>query len=377
MASPSIRVLVTGSRGFIGRNLVFRLLEDGGFSVLTFDRDGDLDELKHAIEVADVVVHLAGENRPREDSAFCLVNEGLTATVCDLIADVSERQQRSLRLIFTSSIQALQDNPYGRSKLAAERVVQGLVQRSSNSAVIYRLPNVFGKWCRPNYNSVVATFCHQVANCLPITVNDPSTLLQLAYVDDVVTSLMFSIRLTSPRFAIGEVETVYETTVGEIAEKILAFESSRRTLMIESVGSGLTRALYATYVSHIPPERFMYQVPSHEDPRGIFVEMLKTRDSGQFSFFTAHPGVTRGGHYHHSKTEKFLVVKGQALFFFRNLITGQSVEIQTSGDLPSIVDTIPGWVHDITNVGEDEMMVVLWANETFDRARPDTVAVKV
>lgn len=377
MNALPIRVLVTGAAGFIGRNLVCRLVEDGIFSVATFGRGDGAEMLATAVENADVVVHLAGENRPEDESLFSRTNEGLTRGLCDSLVDVSKRQQRSLRLILASSVQALLDNPYGRSKSGAERIVREFVQRSGNPAVIYRLPNVFGKWCRPNYNSVVATFCHNLANGLSIKVNDPSVRLQLAYVDDVVSALIASIRGMPDGLSIGEVDPVYETSVGAIAEKLSAFEAARRDLVIDTVGSGLTRALYSTYVSYLPPERFSYSVPSHGDPRGVFVEMLKTHDSGQFSFFTAHPGVTRGGHYHHSKTEKFLVVRGHALFRFRSLVTGHKVEIQTSGDNPCVVDTIPGWVHDITNVGQEEMVVMLWANEVFDRARPDTVAGKV
>jgi UDP-2-acetamido-2,6-beta-L-arabino-hexul-4-ose reductase len=239
------------------------------------------------------------------------------------------------------------------------------------------LPGVFGKWCKPNYNSVVATFCHNIARDLPIQINDPTANLRLVYVDDVVTAFLVALVAPAPGCVQAQVEPEYTTTLGELANKIRAFGDCRSTLMTERVGTGFVRALYATYVSYLPSDRFSYEVPQHSDPRGVFVEMLKTPDSGQFSFFTAHPGITRGGHYHHTKTEKFLVIKGEALFRFRHLLTKQLVELRTTGSTPEVVDTIPGWTHDITNVGDDEMVVMLWANENFDRGKPDTVASKV
>jgi UDP-2-acetamido-2,6-beta-L-arabino-hexul-4-ose reductase len=210
-----------------------------------------------------------------------------------------------------------------------------------------------------------------------VQVNDPAVPLSLVYVDDVVAELLaFS---AEPGTASGQftVSPSYQTTVGAIAEQIQVFHGVREHLITEPVGSGLVRALYSTYLSYLPPERFSYDVQKYADPRGVFVEMLKTKDSGQFSFFTAHPGITRGGHYHHSKTEKFLVIKGRALFKFRNILTEETYSLETSGEKPVIVETIPGWAHDITNIGEDEMVVMLWANEIFDRAKPDTIAAKV
>ena len=251
----------------------------------------------------------------------------------------------------------------------------GACMGSLINVLVYRLPNVFGKWCRPNYNSAVATFCHNIARDLPITIHDPAAPLDLVYVDDVVSAFLAA--LAEPARATPEVQPVYRTTVGEVAGLLRQFRGSRDTLITERVGTGLTRALYATFVSYLPPEMFGYDVKQYVDPRGAFMEMLKTHDSGQFSVFTAHAGVTRGGHYHHTKTEKFLVVRGRARFRFRHMATGEIHEILTSGDTPHVVETIPGWTHDITNIGEDEMIVALWANEIFDRQRPDTYACPV
>ena len=377
MTQGICRVLVTGANGFIGKNLVVRLRELPRFAVTKFVRSDSPEALLGLLAQADAVVHLAGENRPADEAAFAQVNTGLTVALCNALAAEQQRSGRQLPLVLASSAQAERDNPYGQSKLAAEQAVQQLCATSGHSAVVYRLPGVFGKWCKPNYNSVVATFCHNIARGLPIQINDPAARLQLVYVDDVVSSFIAALDAPSTGLTRGEVAPLYATTLGELAQQMGAFGDCRTSLMSERVGTGLVRALYATYVSYLPNDRFAYDVPVHGDPRGVFVEMVKTPDSGQFSYFTAHPGITRGGHYHHTKTEKFLVIKGRAVFRFRHLLTGELFELATSGDKPQVVDTIPGWVHDITNVGNDEMVVMLWANEVFDRANPDTVAAPI
>jgi UDP-2-acetamido-2,6-beta-L-arabino-hexul-4-ose reductase len=373
MTQSIFRVLITGAQGFIGKNLVVRLNELQRFAVAEFVRGDDVATLPALVAQTDAVVHLAGENRPLDERAFAEVNTGLTVALCDAIRAAG----RNVPLILASSTQVVRDNSYGKSKLAAEQAVQALAESTGNSAVIFRLPGVFGKWCKPNYNSVVATFCHNIARGLPIQVNDPAAILRLVYVDDVVSTLITALESPASGMSQGTVQPEYAITLGELAAQSEAFGACRNSLISERVGTGLARALYATYVSYLPNDRFSYDVPQYADPRGVFVEMLKTPDCGQFSYFTAHPGVTRGGHYHHTKTEKFLVIKGRALFRFRHLLTDELFELHTSGDKPQVVDTIPGWAHDITNVGDDEMIVMLWANENFDRARPDTIASKV
>ena len=377
MALCGKRVLVTGSKGFIGKNLLVHLSERPEISVSTFDRGDDVSSLPELVSQIDIVIHLAGENRPDDPNAFTEVNVDLTAALCVAVRDEITTADRKIPLLLASSTQALQDNAYGRSKLAAEELLRTLAKITGDPCLIFRLPGVFGKWCRPHYNSVVATFCHQIARDLSIQVNNPSAALRLVYVDDVVKSMLTA--LTSPHHGLAQVDIApeYKVTLGELADQIHAFKECRSSLVSESVGEGLTRALYATYVSYLPEQEFAYPLEQHADARGVFVEMLKTHDSGQFSYFTAHPGITRGGHYHHTKTEKFLVVKGYALFRFRHMLTNEMVEIRTSAESPEVVDTIPGWVHDITNVGEDEMIVMLWANENFDRENPDTVAAEV
>lgn len=367
-----MKVLVTGADGFIGRNLTLRLSELPGVETLRLTRQSSAADLDMLVASADFVFHLAGINRPRDPAEFVSGNVDLTHRLCAAVRSAGRR----IPVAYASSIQAERDNPYGRSKLQAEQELRGLHEDTSNPVHLFRLPNVFGKWCRPNYNSVVATFCHNIARDLPIQINDPAAELKLVYVDDVVASLVELLRQdakpSQDLFARGP--EPYTITLGELAEQIRAFNNCRTTLIIERVGTGLTRALYATYLSYLPTRNFAYPLPRHADQRGVFVEMLKTLDSGQFSYFTAHPGVTRGGHYHHTKTEKFLVVRGKARFRFSQLVTGEYYELHTTSEQPQVVETIPGWTHDITNVGEDELVVMLWANEIFDRARPDTVA---
>lgn len=364
-----MRLLVTGSNGFIGKNLIVRLNELD-ISHEVFTRRNSTKDLKELINRSDFVIHLAGENRPGDESDFEVVNFGLTSLICDEIRLI----ERNIPILLASSIQAEGDSLYGKSKLSAEIAVRNLENDTGNSSYIYRLPGVFGKWCKPNYNSVVATFCHNISHDLPIQVNDPSFELSLVYIDDVVDELVKVIQGEGSGREVLSVQPVYKIKLGDLADQIKVFKKSRDSLITEKVGSGLVRKLYSTYLSYLSPEQFSYSIPSYGDERGMFAEMLKTKDSGQFSFFTAGPGVTRGGHYHHSKTEKFLVVQGEAKFGFRHVVTDEMHEIVTTSKELKIVETVPGWSHDITNIGIGEIIVMLWANEIFDRDRPDTFA---
>ena len=372
-----MKVLITGANGFVGKNLQLHLAERKDVQVVRFTRADDLACLPALLRGVDFVFHLAGVNRPQDPQEFVSGNVALTQALGQAVGAAADATGQRVPIIYTSSAQAGQDNTYGRSKRGAEDALLATARSHLVPVHIFRLPNVFGKWCKPNYNSAVATFCHNIARGLPIQVNDPVAPVTLVYVDDVVERFMrlmdgADAAVNADGFA--TVEPQYSTTVGALAVQIRAFRNSRSSLISEPVGTGLVRALYATYVSYLPVESFAYAVPQHADARGVFVEMLKTPDAGQFSYFTAHPGVTRGGHYHHSKSEKFLVIKGQARFKFRHMQSGQAHELVTSGDSPEIVETVPGWTHDITNIGTDEMIVMLWANEVFDRNRPDTFA---
>ena len=367
------KILITGANGFIGQNLILRLSEQNDYEVLTFVNGDGPEKLEIAVAQSDIIIHLAGKNRSNNIDDFNNVNINLTETLCKFI----ENTKRDIPLIFASSVQAEHDNVYGQSKLGAEQVIEAFVYRTNNSTVIYRLPGIFGKFSKHNYNSVVATFCHNIARSLPITINNADFILELSYIDDLVDELLEASTCIKAGLVWGKVLPTHKITVKELAEQINAFKNCRSSLHLERVGTSLTRALYSTYISYLPPEKFVYDLPQYTDERGTFVEMLKTPDCGQFSFFTVSPGVTRGSHYHHSKTEKFLVVKGLARLRLRQLITNESHEVILSSDKPQVMDTIPGWAHDITNIGDSEAVVMLWANEVFDRQRPDCVPCKV
>ncbi|WP_445571516.1 UDP-2-acetamido-2,6-beta-L-arabino-hexul-4-ose reductase [Pseudomonas sp. E102] len=367
-----MKILITGANGFIGRNLVSHFYVKSNVEVLSFTRNDSIASLPALINQVDFVFHLAGINRPQDPLDFQKGNTDLTGALCDAI----RKSGRPVPVVYTSSTQAPLDNPYGSSKLGAEQLLIDLQDKTGSPVHIFRLPNVFGKWARPNYNSAVATFCHNIAHGLPITINDSNAALKLTYIDDVVQCFMEVLEGRKEGTPFVEVPQ-YDTTVGALADQLKSFRDSRDTMISERVGTGLCRALYSTYLSYLSPDQFTYEVPRHVDPRGAFVEMLKTKDSGQFSYFTAHPGITRGGHYHHSKTEKFLVIKGTACFRFRHIVSGEFYELTTTGERSEIVETVPGWTHDITNIGTDEMIVMLWANEIFDRSAPDTYALPV
>lgn len=372
-----MKVLITGAGGFVGKNLQQHLAERKDIEVVCFTRAHTTADLPHLLEGVAFIFHLAGVNRPQDPQEFVTGNTDLTVALVAAAEAEGRARGRHIPIVYTSSTQAEQDNAYGASKRAAEQALRAYSERTGAASHVFRLPNVFGKWCRPNYNSAVATFCHNITRGLPIQINDPAASMRLVYVDDVVERFIQLMDGADAAVDAGGFATLtpqYTTTVGEVAQLIEAFRDSRSTLVTERVGTGLVRALYATYVSYLPPESFTYPVPMHGDARGVFVEMLKTPDCGQFSFFTAHPGITRGGHYHHTKTEKFLVIKGEARFKFRHMQTGETHELVTRGEKAEIVETVPGWTHDITNIGTDEMVVMLWANEIFDRAKPDTYA---
>ncbi len=374
----ALKVLITGANGFIGKNLQLHLNQRQNVQLVYFTREQSMAQLPALLEGVDYVFHLAGINRAQDPQEFVYGNASLTQVLCDAIVNIAIKTGKKIPVVFSSSIQASNNNPYGHSKSVAEATLFALQRGYDIPVHVFRLPNVFGKWCKPNYNSVVATFCYNIARGLPIQINDPSSWITLVYVDDLISrflQLMDGADGVDSELDDGGFTTVmpqYSATVGELAQLVNKFKESRNTLMTERVGTGFVRALYATYVSYLPPESFTYTVPSYSDQRGVFVEMLKTPDCGQFSCFTLHSGITRGGHYHHSKTEKFLVICGQARFKFRHMQTGETHELLTCGHKAEVVETVPGWTHDITNIGQGDMVVMLWANELFDRMKPDT-----
>ena len=374
-----MRILITGSNGFIGKNLVSHLNKKDGIDIFHFNRGDSFDSLNFSLDEIDIIFHLAGENRPYSFDDFNINNAVLTKKLCDEL----QKKQKHIPIIFSSTnhVLSLKEKSvseivraYGKSKLSAESVLLEYAQNTSASVIIYRFPGVFGKWCKPNYNSVVATFCHNIAHQLSIEITDPDKVIKLVYVDDVISDFFVLFEKIPAGISFKHIQPEYEISLGDLANIIVNFKKSRKELFIDAVGVGFIRALYATYISYLPEEEFSYDLEYFEDKRGIFAEILKTQNSGQISYFTAKPGVTRGGHFHHSKIEKFLVIQGEALFRFRHIISNDYFEIKVKAGKPKIVETIPGWTHDITNIGKNELISLLWANEVFNSDHPDTIS---
>lgn len=367
-------VLVTGSSGFMGRNLTVALNRRDDVEVLCYDIDtgGDLADM---VRRADIIFHLAGVNRPPDPSEYAKGNAGLTAQVCALAAE----RQRPAMIVLSSSIQAELDNPYGVSKREAEDAVRAYSEQTGAVGVAFRLPNVFGKWSRPNYNSAVATFCHNIARDLPITVSDPAREMQIVYIDDVVAAFVALVDAdqSGSSFRFGSVEPVFRLTLGEIVERIKALRRSREDLMLPDLSDPLNRRLLATYNSFLPPESWAYDLQQRSDPRGTLAEFIKTQGAGQIFVSSTKPGIVRGNHYHDTKVEKFLVLSGDAEIRFRRIGTDDVVRVRVSGSDLRVVDIPPGCTHCIQNVGETDMVTLFWASEVFDPARPDTVFEEV
>lgn len=374
MPKSDITVFVTGAGGFIGSNFVHRLAEDASFTALCIHRDWSSDALCDACARADAVVHVAGVNRSNDDSDFVVGNEAFTEALVD---SMREHCRPGVPLIFASTTQAGNETVYGRTKEAAERHVQAYGTATGSPVAIYRLPNIFGKWCKPNYNSVVATFCHALARSEPVRVHDAAAPLTLVHVDDVVDAWLQWLRSPVTGTTWPAVAPEYSTTVGELAAIIRSFREWRHGAPIGSTGSGFIRALYSTFLSYVPAESLCVPLRLHGDPRGVFAELFRTEISGQISFLTSGPGVTRGGHYHHTKIERFVVVRGQAVIRMNNIRSGEHREFELDGAEPHVVEMPPGWAHEIENTGHDDMLCILWANELFDPGHPDTHAMEI
>jgi len=366
-------ILVTGSNGFIARNLVAVLERNTENRILKANRSTSKDELTAMLKEADTVIHLAGENRPADPSAFKKVNTDLTSFILETL----EGTKKDYKLLYSSSTQAALDNDYGRSKKEAEEIIQKGVK--NGNAVIFRFPGVFGKWCKPNYNSVVATYCHNIANNLPIEVRDREYKLTLMYVDDVVKIINDYINtpVGNERVINPDLEPVYEVTLGKLADSIQSFKENRSTFFLPQVGDELQKKLYSTYLTYLPENAFDYAPVLRTDERGSLFELLKTNAAGQIFVSSTKPGITRGNHFHHTKTEKFCVLYGKGLIQFRKIGTDEIIEYEVAGNDPRIVDIPPGYTHNIKNTGETEMITLFWANEIFDPQNPDTYFEKV
>ena len=367
------RILITGGRGFLGRNLVAHLRERKDCEITSFDREDSVENLKKWLFEADVIFHLAGVNRPQNPIEFETGNAGLTEQVCQFLREI----RRAPKIVFSSSSQAELSNPYGASKSKAENTLREFAAETGACVRIYRLKNLFGKWGRPNYNSVTATFCHNIANDLPITVSNPAHEVELSYVDDVVMAFLAEIDWRQAGDAAVVGIPSYRIQLGDLAGRIQAFHEMRTTLVVPDFADWFNRALYATYLSYVPKDALAHSLEIKSDGRGSLAEFIKQEHFGQIFVSRTKPGVTRGNHYHHTKTEKFFVVQGEGLIRMRPIEGGSVEEYSVTGTAYQVVDIPPGFTHSITNVGTGEMVTLFWSSEMFDPNRPDTYYLPV
>ena len=367
-------ILITGAGGFVGKNLVATLRTAGYTDLMLFEKDDTPETLADYCRRAAFVVHLAGINRPTDPSEFYTGNAGLTDT---LLANL-EAAGNTAPVLVTSSTQAELDNDYGKSKRQAEEAIFAHRRRTGAMVYVFRMPGVFGKWCRPNYNSVVATFCHNVAHGLPIQVRDSAFSLPLVYIDDVVACILAAfdgdVMMDRSATPICHMHPIHEVTLGRLAELIQGFAAGRTSLAVPDLAPGsFEKKLYSTYLSYLPSDQFSYPLEMHTDNRGSFTEFLRSPERGQVSINISHPGIVKGNHWHHTKNEKFLVVKGEGVIRFRNIFSKEVIEYHVSGDKLEVVDIPCGYTHNIENVGTEDMVTVMWANEAFDPDHPDTL----
>lgn len=364
-----MKILITGAEGFVGRNLTAELRNQGDAQLLLYSRKNSMAELEKFTADCDFVFHLAGVNRPEKEEEFMDGNHGLVTVLLALL----KKNGNKAPIVVASSIQAERDNPYGRSKKAGEEEVFRYAQETGVEVFVYRLVNLFGKWSRPNYNSVVATFCHNIARGLPVQVNDPEVRLELSYIDDVLEEFKRALAGRATRDGkFCRVPEVYAITVGELETELHSFKESRMNLKLPDMGDPLPKKLYSTYLSYLPEDRFSYPLTVNSDDRGSFTEFLRTRNSGQVSINRSKPGITKGNHWHHTKNEKFLVVSGRGVIRFRRIDSDEVIEYHVNGQDMEVVDIPVGYTHNIENLGDTEMITIMWANELFDPEKPDT-----
>ena len=380
-----MNVLITGANGFVGKNLTARLENirdkkdttiDLGedLQILSYDLDTPPEKLSEYCEKADFVFHLAGVNRPKDTKEFMEGNFGFTSVLLDCL----KQHRNKAPVLITSSIQAERENDYGKSKKAGEDLIFAYGKENGVKTYVYRLPNVFGKWCRPNYNSAVATFCYNIARNLEITVNDPSVIMNLVYIDDVVQEFLQALKgAENKQGDFCAIPVVHTIPLGEIAKLLFTFRESRRNLSVPDMSDAFTKKLYSTYLSYLPEQEFSYPLAMHEDVRGSFTEILRTADRGQFSVNISKPGITKGNHWHDTKNEKFLVVSGKGVIRFRKIGASEILEYYVSGEKLEVVDIPVGYTHSIENLGNTDMVTFMWCNECFDPDKPDTFFLEV
>ncbi len=371
-----MHILITGAKGFIGRNLLMELEQLAGaedYTLHPIDVDTAPEALEEGIRQADFVFHLAGVNRPQNPEEFATGNRDFTISLLERLEAAKKPP-----VLLSSSIQAALDNPYGRSKLAAEEAVLSYSHRTGTAVYPYRLPNAFGKWSRPNYNSAVATFCSNLTRGLPITVNDPDVVLTLAYIDDIVAEFIRALNGHANRDGeLCRVEPVHQIRLGDLADRLRSFGDMRNRLDVPDQSDPLTRKLYATYLSFLPPDDFARTPVIHTDNRGSFTELLHLGGYGQVSLNISKPHITKGEHWHHTKHEKFIVIQGEGIIRFRKPGDETVISYRVSGETQTVVDIPPGYTHNIENLGDTDMLTIMWANECFDPAHPDTYRLPV
>ncbi|MDA2394579.1 capsular polysaccharide biosynthesis protein CapF [Bacillus cereus] len=369
-----MKILVTGAKGFLGKNLVAELKNQGYKDIFEFSREDDITLLERYTKECDFVFHLAGVNRPKDENEFMEGNAGFTSQLLNLLKESVNKAP----VLITSSIQAENNNPYGKSKKAGEELLFEYAKETGSKAYIYRLPNLFGKWSKPNYNTVVATFCHNIARGLDIQVNNPDVELNLCYIDDVLEEFFKALNHTPTiQDDYCFVPVTHNIKLGELANVIKSFKEGRENLSISNMGDALTKKLYSTYLSFLPEDKFVYDLKMHSDHRGSFTEFIRTPERGQVSINISKPGITKGNHWHHTKNEKFLVVSGEGLVRFRNIDSDDIIEYRVSGEKLQVVDIPVGYTHSIVNVGENDLVTVMWVNECFDPEKPDTYFLEV
>ncbi|MBU5216402.1 capsular polysaccharide biosynthesis protein CapF [Bacillus albus] len=369
-----MKILVTGAKGFLGKNLVAELKNQGYKDIFEFSREDNITLLERYTRECDFVFHLAGVNRPKDEKEFMEGNAGFTSQLLNLLKEHGNK----VPVLITSSIQAENNNPYGKSKKAGEEALFNYSKETGAKAYVYRLPNLFGKWSKPNYNTVVATFCHNIARGLDIQVNDPDVELNLCYIDDVLEEFFKALNHTPTiQDDYCFVPVTHNINLGELANVIKSFKEGRENLTISNMGDALTKKLYSTYLSFLPKDKFSYDLKMHSDHRGSFTEFIRTPERGQVSINISKSGITKGNHWHHTKNEKFLVVSGEGLIRFRKIDSDDIIEYRVSGEKLQVVDIPVGYTHSIVNVGENDLVTVMWVNECFDSERPDTYFLEV
>lgn len=369
-----MKVLVTGAKGFIGKNLVSTLEREDKYEIICIDRENSKEELEKGVLNSDFIVHLAGINRPKNEEEFFEGNTGLTEEIIEIL----KKNNKNTSILITSSIQADLDNAYGQSKKGAEEALIKYMADTKGNVFIFRLPNVFGKWCRPNYNSAIATFCHNIARGEEIWVSDPTKEMTLVYIGDVVRNIKNVIdneKTYIPGYQNVDIE--HKATLGEIVDLINSFKESRKSLMIPNMENELTKKLYSTYLSYLPENEFSYPLKMNVDNRGSFTEFIKSKDRGQVSVNISKPGITKGNHWHDTKNEKFLVVSGEGVIRFRKVDSEEIIEYKVSGEKLEVVDIPVGYTHSIINTGERDMVTIMWVNEIFNPEKPDTIYLEV